>query len=431
MIGSFTRSRTPAPIMSAINPAFLESPGSGIALILSLLWFSGLGLERIFLARARGRLKHVIHVNGTRGKSETTRLIAAALRAGGIATFAKTTGTEARLILPDGSERPLRRLGPANVREQRRFLLSAVRAGAEAAVAECMAVSPDAQYASDAFLSPSVLVITNIRDDHRLELGDRESTMRVFAAQIPKGGLVVLGDASLEPAFRVAAASAGAKLAVADPCEVRTGDTDAIPLAGDEEAFPENVAMALTVAKACGIPGEVAIAGMRNCPPDPGRYSIRRIPCNGEGGYFTFLDALAANDPESTDILIARAMHALPGPYTEHVLLFSAREDRPDRSIAFAEHWSSLEPGAGGVAWNRLIVHGRLPHRAESLFKTRFNSSTAKASPAFSRMKSDDLAPILQNLRPGSLICATGNWQKLGPALSFLPGLTGTPGDAP
>ena len=34
-----------------------------------------------------------IHVNGTRGKSSVTRLIAAGLREGGMRTFAKTTGT--------------------------------------------------------------------------------------------------------------------------------------------------------------------------------------------------------------------------------------------------------------------------------------------------------------------------------------------------
>src|SRR5713226_7689666 len=45
-----------------------------------------------------------IHVAGTRGKSTATRLIAAGLRAGGRRVVAKTTGTEPRLILPDGSE---------------------------------------------------------------------------------------------------------------------------------------------------------------------------------------------------------------------------------------------------------------------------------------------------------------------------------------
>ena len=44
-----------------------------------------------------------IMVNGTRGKTSVTRLIAAILREAGIRTWAKTTGTQAAWILPDGS----------------------------------------------------------------------------------------------------------------------------------------------------------------------------------------------------------------------------------------------------------------------------------------------------------------------------------------
>src|SRR5262245_53156976 len=56
-----------------------------------------------------------IHVAGTRGKSTTTRLIAAGLRAGGCKVLAKTTGSEPRLILPDGFEALWPRRGPAAV----------------------------------------------------------------------------------------------------------------------------------------------------------------------------------------------------------------------------------------------------------------------------------------------------------------------------
>ena len=54
------------------------------------------------------RLKAVpirILVNGTRGKSTVTRLIAAGLAAGGLRVYAKTTGSAARIILPDLRER--------------------------------------------------------------------------------------------------------------------------------------------------------------------------------------------------------------------------------------------------------------------------------------------------------------------------------------
>ena len=59
-----------------------------------------------------------IHVNGTRGKSSVTRLIAAGLRNGGIRTVAKTTGTLPRIIDTDGKEIPIVRKAGANIIEQ-------------------------------------------------------------------------------------------------------------------------------------------------------------------------------------------------------------------------------------------------------------------------------------------------------------------------
>src|SRR5712691_4535149 len=86
-----------------------------VALAGCILW---LGLAAW---RHRRHLRAVpvrIHVAGTRGKSTTTRLIAAGLRAGGRRVVAKTTGSQPRLILPDGSEAAWPRRGPASVREQ-------------------------------------------------------------------------------------------------------------------------------------------------------------------------------------------------------------------------------------------------------------------------------------------------------------------------
>ena len=75
-----------------------------------------------------------IHVNGTRGKSGVTRLIAAGLRAGGMHTFAKTTGTLARAIFPDGTEYPVFRPARANVIEQLRVARVAARQNVDALV---------------------------------------------------------------------------------------------------------------------------------------------------------------------------------------------------------------------------------------------------------------------------------------------------------
>src|SRR5713226_3708402 len=83
-----------------------------------------------------------VMVNGTRGKSSVTRLIAAGLRSGGIKTLGKTTGTKPRLIYPNGSEVPIIRPGKANIIEQRMVFNKAVDLGVDALVVECMAVLP-------------------------------------------------------------------------------------------------------------------------------------------------------------------------------------------------------------------------------------------------------------------------------------------------
>ncbi|MDD4207963.1 MAG: poly-gamma-glutamate synthase PgsB, partial [Mesotoga sp.] len=64
-----------------------------------LLFF--LVIENILSRKRRKRLKIVIQVNGTRGKSETVRLIHSALKANGFSVLGKTTGTVPLWITPD------------------------------------------------------------------------------------------------------------------------------------------------------------------------------------------------------------------------------------------------------------------------------------------------------------------------------------------
>ena len=82
-----------------------------IALILSLLIF-GFAISR-WLTQYEKHQAHLdqvqirIHVNGIRGKSTVTRLLGGMLREGGFNTLSKTTGSAARIIMPDGSEIPI------------------------------------------------------------------------------------------------------------------------------------------------------------------------------------------------------------------------------------------------------------------------------------------------------------------------------------
>ena len=89
-----------------------------------------------------------IHVNGTRGKSTTTRLIAGILRQAGYRVVAKTTGTAARIIFEDGSEEPVRRRHKPSIVEQVRIVAEAAKHRADVLVIECMAVHSEMQWVS-------------------------------------------------------------------------------------------------------------------------------------------------------------------------------------------------------------------------------------------------------------------------------------------
>lgn len=358
-------------------------------------YFAFLVGESVLLKKARESLRVVIHVNGTRGKTETTRLIAAALRAGGLRTLAKTTGTEPRVILEDGSERCWRRWGAANVREQRNFLLMAARRKVEAVVVECMAVSPDAQRASTDFLKPLMLVVTNSRPDHEAELGSPEEALRIFAEGIPRGGAVITADATIHPELARTAKERDAESILAPSLE------------GSGACHTENAGAALAVAMWLGIPRETAIQGMQGHSPDPGAFMVRYWMRPG-GGVITIVDALAANDPLSTDLLFKRAEARITGT-GPRILLLVNRADRPDRALAFA-HWAAAQPDR----WDGVLLAG------QSVPGVRRILTQSMSGPRHLR-KLEDIT-----LEPeGAIIFATGNWKSIGPALAAA--ATGSP----
>lgn len=349
-------------------------------------YFSFLLGEAWRLKRTRANVRTVIHVNGTRGKTETTRLIAAALRAGGIRTLAKTTGTLPRVILEDGSEEPWRRWGAPNVREQRDFLRMAAHRNAEAVVVECMAVSPDAQRASTAFLRPDLLVVTNARPDHEAELGTPEEALAIFAEGIPLGGLVITPDTAVHAAFAPCTASRNARVLLAEPFDcpwVR---------------HRENAGTALAVALHLGVTREAALRGMRGHRPDPGAFTLRRMP-RREGGIVLIADALAANDPHSAELLFQWVVAA----ECRTVLLLANRADRPDRALLFAR-WAAAQP----ERWAAILLAGDSVPGVRRLLKSH-------PDVRFLRELSE-----LANEPENTLVFATGNWKAIGPALAAL-----------
>lgn len=316
-----------------------------ILVALSALYIAYVVGEHFYCKSRRKKLTHVIHVNGIRGKSTVTRLIDAGLRACGLRVFSKTTGTVPMTIDVDGRARPVRRLGPANIREQMRVLCRAANRGAQALVVECMAVNPELQYLTEhRILHADVNVITNVREDHMDEMGrDLESIAYSLANTTPDGGTVVLGDGAFAECFERCAAKTGSVVKIARPYE---GEDDM-------GTFRENIAAALCVCEVLGLDRAAYFEGMKNYIRDPGALSEYRV------GDTVLINGFSANDSRSTLDIYERVLAKYPAE--DVCVLLNVRSDRPDRLRQHLEMLTSMSFGNLLVAGsNTGYVIGRM-----------------------------------------------------------------------
>jgi len=302
------------------------------------LWLGWLGL----LSWERRRHQHHlagfrlrVHVNGTRGKSGVTRLIAAGLRGGGYRPFAKVTGTAAQWIEPDGTERPIPRRGLPNIRELIDTARQATRAQADALVCECMALQPELQqFCERRLIRSHIGVITNVRHDHEEVMGpDLPAIAASLARTVPQGGALVVtpATATLLPE----AATNACQLKTVDPATLSAQELAGFAFAVESE----NVALALAVCELAGVPRAAALAAMQASQPDVGNLVVRELPLP-QGGRLRFVDALAANDPDSTEILWRRYIAG-----AADAVLLHARADRRLRTEKLCERLAGLHAG--------------------------------------------------------------------------------------
>ncbi len=296
-----------------------------ILLLLVIITVLGV-LETARHRRTVRRIPVRIHVNGSRGKSSVTRLIAAGLQAGGIRTCAKTTGSAARFIHVDGTETPVDRIGPPNIREQLGVFRRAAAEGAEALVLECMAVRPDLQWICEHRIVHSTHgVLTNVRPDHLEVQGPRlEDVARSLSQTIPRGAEYFTTEQRFAPQLAETARRLGTRFHGVAPDGVE--ERELLPFGYVE--FADNVALALAVCEAVGVPRDLALRGMYGVTPDFG--ALARWPVETAGRRLEFVNAFAANDPEST-LAIWRRLELDRCP-ERAVVLFNNRADRMRRA---------------------------------------------------------------------------------------------------
>lgn len=283
--------------------------------------------------RYLAQIPHRVHVNGTRGKSSVTRLIAGGLRAGGLRTMGKTTGTDARLLYPDGHEVPVYRVGKPNLIEQTRIVRRAVEERAHVLVIECMAVQPELQPVAELRMVKSTVgVITNARADHLDVMGPTVDDVALTLAQtLPVNGHAFTAERERAHLLRRVADERRSTLTVTEP----SGVTDADLAGFGYIEHAENLALALAVCAHFGVPRDVALRGMQSATPDPG--ALRRHAVTVGRKHVEFINAFAANDPDSTKLIWSRLGLDQPTPGVKRMVLANLRADRLHRSSQMAE----------------------------------------------------------------------------------------------
>ena len=292
--------------------------------------------------RSLRRVPIRIHVNGARGKSSVTRLIAAGLRAGGIRTCAKTTGTLPRMIFPDGSEHPVFRPTRSNVIEQLRIVRAAAEAQAEALVVECMALQPLLQSLSELKIVQATHgVITNVRPDHLDVMGPTPAdAARALAGTVPHGGKLLTAEHKYRKILKAAAVDRQSEFLELQPEEVQAVTSHEMSGFGYIE-HAENVALALKVCGDVGVDRRTALQGMWQAAPDCGALSAHRFGIKDPKN--VFINGFAANDPESTGQNWHLAIDRFP-ELKRRIAVFNCRADRPERSIQLAESCLRWQP---------------------------------------------------------------------------------------
>lgn len=288
-----------------------------------------------------------IHVNGTRGKSSVTRLIAAGLRAGGIKTYAKTTGTAPRVIDPQGNDHIIHRLRSASIGEQVRLIRFFAREKPEAIAIECMAVQPHYQWiAEQQMIHSHIGVITNVRPDHLEEMGPTmDDITRSLGNTIPFSGQLVTADQQAYPIFQEIANHRKTEISLADETTVSLEELKRFAYL----EHPQNVATALKVCTILGVDRAKALSGMVKVRPDLGALTVWKLKF--DNSRLMFVNGMAANDPISTlhiwNFIIDRY------PVEGSICIFlNTREDRPTRTRQM------LQLVMENIKPDRLIVRG-------------------------------------------------------------------------
>ena len=347
-----------------------------LAVLLTVIFLGYLVFETVYYNKIRKSFKHIIHVNGTRGKSTVTRLINAGLYNNGYKTFCKTTGTVPTFIDTHNREIEIKRKGRANIREQLKIMRKAYKEKAEILIIECMAVTNDIQYISQhQMLNADIVIITNARHDHDDQMGDTlESVADALSNVIPYNGKLIVGEAWLEDYYQKKAARQNTQIV-----QVDTGDLDINLI----DYFEENIRIALTVGTIVGCNRNNFINGMEKYPKDPGVLNILRKKNT------IFINGFSINDPDSTKIVYEKIVKQFNTD--DLTILLNNRVDRVYRMLQQIQVIDYIKP-------KKVIICGDLKYQARKKIRKLQFSTNIEFLHGYSDLLNENLIFAIGNI---------------------------------
>lgn len=381
-------------------------------LLLSLtLFLLYLIYERITLNRLRNSISMVVSVTGTRGKSSIVRMLASVLRESGRIVLAKTTGSQAQFVMPDGTVQDIRRRGIVSILEQKNVLKKAVALHADCLVVEIMSIRPENHVVeSQQILKPNIVVLTNVRRDHTEAMGETEEEIaRALSLDFPHGATVYVPEEYRH--FVDPSTVQSQSLRISTVPRGNSGPLMRQTAGLEKREFTENLDLVAAVARDLNIEDSTVVKGVRSATHDIGKFGVWRYQAGSKSIFL--VNAFAANDPESTMKVLEKTRETLAAEAAPITGLLNLRSDRPDRTVQWIE---GLRDGMGGNFKRIYVVGGhanvvrRKVKTAEVLCRTRPEEITNTIA---SVMEEDGVLFGFGNIG-GAGLRLVEHWQRAG-----------------
>jgi len=281
--------------------------------------------------------------------------------------LAKTTGSKPAIIFPDGEEKEIKRRGYPSILEGKKILSAGAKLQAQALALELMSIHPECgYYESVQMFKPHILVIANVRLDHLAQMGtSKEEIARSFASFIPRKSTVFVPQDEFFPVFKEVAERLSSRIIQIprDSFAEYFQSKKKLPFT----EFEENIRLSLAVAEFLGIDNKIALRGMVKVRPDFGSLKIWTADLGSPPRCWHLVSSFAANDPESTRIVLSRLMEKKLFERKKMIGLLNLRQDRGDRTLQWLK---ALKEGAFSE-FQKIFFIGDYAHALKRKLKFR------------------------------------------------------------